>query len=77
MHFIVVGGGIAGLATAFALSLVGHRVTVIEESDGRVQTNNGVTCPPNMSKILKDWGLQSWLDQVGGKVANFRLTAGQ
>lgn len=75
LHFIVVGGGIAGLATAFALSLVGHRVTVIEESDGRVQTNNGVTCPPNMSKILKDWGLQSWLDQVGGKVANFRLTA--
>ncbi|TFL00416.1 hypothetical protein BDV98DRAFT_569772 [Pterulicium gracile] len=75
LHFIIVGGGIAGLATAFALSLVGHRVTVIEESDGRIQTNNGVTCPPNMSKILQDWGLQSWLDQVGGKVANFRLTA--
>lgn len=39
LHFIIVGGGIAGLATAFALSLVGHRVTVIEESDGRIQVS--------------------------------------
>jgi salicylate hydroxylase len=65
LRFTVIGGSLAGLATAYGLTLIGHQVCVVEQSNGTVQSSNGVTCPPNMTKILKDWGLQSWLDQVG------------
>lgn len=31
LDFVVVGGGIAGLASAWSLRLAGHRVTVLEQ----------------------------------------------
>lgn len=36
LDFIVVGGGIAGLSTAWSLQKVGHRVTVFEQNHADV-----------------------------------------
>ncbi|KZT69787.1 FAD/NAD(P)-binding domain-containing protein [Daedalea quercina L-15889] len=66
IHFIVVGGGIAGLATALALTRVGHSVTVLEKGDGKSNRGRGgIRIPPNMSKVLFHWGLKDMMKEVG------------
>ncbi|KAF5362108.1 hypothetical protein D9756_002530 [Leucocoprinus leucothites] len=57
IDMIVVGGGIGGLATAYALAKSGHRVQVLEKSSGLHQRAGGIRVPPNMTKILLAWGL--------------------
>ncbi|KZT02548.1 FAD/NAD(P)-binding domain-containing protein [Laetiporus sulphureus 93-53] len=57
--------GIAGLAAAVALTRVGHRVQVLEKSDGtKNRGGGGVRMPPNMSKILFHWGLKEKLRKI-------------
>jgi salicylate hydroxylase len=86
LRFIVVGGGIAGLACAYTLQIAGHRVHVVEQSDGKhrvsplssversikttsVQSGNGVRCPPNMNRYLKEWGLGAAIDRLAIKTS--------
>ncbi|KDQ57348.1 hypothetical protein JAAARDRAFT_35975 [Jaapia argillacea MUCL 33604] len=64
IDFLVVGAGIAGLSCAIALSRVGHRVVVVEKDDGTPQLSSGIKVPPNMSKILIDWGLEPALKSL-------------
>lgn len=61
IDFIIVGAGIAGLATAFALAQSGHRVRIFERRSGINQRAVGVRVPPNLCKILYEWGLQEEL----------------
>ncbi|KAJ6473162.1 hypothetical protein C8R45DRAFT_407999 [Mycena sanguinolenta] len=68
MHFqaalkidvLIIGGGISGLACAYALGRSGHNVRVFEETNGR-QSGAGVRVPPNLTKILVEWGLEKEL----------------
>ncbi|KAG1737068.1 uncharacterized protein EDB91DRAFT_1140876 [Suillus paluster] len=67
IKFLVVGGGIAGLACAIALRRVGHHVVVLERySDADISTmsHGGIGLPPNVSKILFHWGLERALRRV-------------
>jgi 2-polyprenyl-6-methoxyphenol hydroxylase-like FAD-dependent oxidoreductase len=66
----VVGAGIAGLATAVALTQRGHRVTVIEE---RIDTSSGagISIWPNALAALDHLGLGDQVRAAGG-----RITAG-
>ncbi|KAJ7692366.1 hypothetical protein B0H14DRAFT_2414760 [Mycena olivaceomarginata] len=48
--------GIGGLACAYALGRSGHLVRVLEKTAGR-QRGAGVRVPPNLTKILVEWGL--------------------
>jgi hypothetical protein len=80
IDFLVVGGGLAGLACAIALSRVGHRVLVLEQDieDEQVghslvgclhlisflQDSRGCRLPPNVTKILFHWGLQEKLRSI-------------
>ncbi|KAL4066712.1 hypothetical protein V8B97DRAFT_2022535 [Scleroderma yunnanense] len=64
IDFVIVGGGITGLACALALRRVGHRVIVLEklvEDQISQLANGGGRLPPNASKILFQWGLESAL----------------
>ncbi|WP_280398852.1 FAD-dependent oxidoreductase [Nocardia carnea] len=54
---VVVGGGIGGLSTAFALSRLGLRVRVLERSKEFGEVGAGIQLAPNCTRILDDYGL--------------------
>ncbi|GAA4611822.1 3-hydroxybenzoate 6-hydroxylase [Actinoallomurus liliacearum] len=58
---VVVGGGIGGLATAYALATSGRSVSVLERAPEFTEVGAGLQMAPNATRILKDWGL---LDEV-------------
>lgn len=79
IDFTVVGGGIGGLACAYALARSGHHVRVLEKASSSrrvcfsltafvlihlLQTTGGIRVPPNLSKILVEWGLEHRLRNV-------------
>lgn len=64
LDIVVVGGGIGGLAAAHALVNAGHRVRVLERSSKTTKRAGGIRVPPNLSKILLDWGLAGKLSKA-------------
>jgi 2-polyprenyl-6-methoxyphenol hydroxylase-like FAD-dependent oxidoreductase len=69
-QFLVVGAGIAGLATAVALQRRGHAVTVVESRDDTT-TGAGISIWPNALAALDHIGLGDAVRDSGG-----RITAG-
>lgn len=65
---MVVGAGIAGLATAVALQRRGHRVTILEE---RTDTSSGagISIWPNALAALDEIGLGDAVRASGGRVS--------
>ncbi|MPY85604.1 MAG: 3-hydroxybenzoate 6-hydroxylase, partial [Actinophytocola sp.] len=55
------GGGIGGLANAYALATEGHSVRVLERAPEFAEVGAGLQLAPNATRILRDWGL---LDEV-------------
>ena len=55
-NFVFWTEGVAGLATAYALRLAGHHVTIYEaQGFFNAGYKGGQRIPPNVSKILKEW----------------------
>lgn len=54
---VIVGGGIGGLSTAFALSRLGLRVRVLEQAKQFGEVGAGIQLAPNCTRILDDYGL--------------------
>ena len=68
-RFLVVGAGIAGLATAVALRRVGHDVQVIEgRSDTETGAGAGISIWPNALAALDNLGLGDEVRAAGGRV---------
>jgi 2-polyprenyl-6-methoxyphenol hydroxylase-like FAD-dependent oxidoreductase len=67
-HFLVVGAGIAGLATAAALQRNGHRVTVFEERTDP-SSGAGISIWPNALAALDELGLGDAVRASGGRVS--------
>ena len=67
-EIVVIGAGIAGLATATALAQRGHSVTVIEE---RTDTGSGagISIWPNALAALDVLGLGEQVRAAGGRVS--------
>jgi hypothetical protein len=51
LRVVVVGGGLAGIATAFTLQRAGHNVTVLERSDGKARVSSSF-CLSNCCSFL-------------------------
>ena len=66
-HITVIGAGIAGLATAVALSRTGHHVTVIEQRTDAA-SGAGISIWPNALAALDQIGLGDTVRQAGGRV---------
>ncbi|UJL28188.1 FAD-dependent oxidoreductase [Mycolicibacterium sp. jd] len=66
-HTIVIGAGIAGLATAVALRRVGHDVTVIEQRTD-LTSGAGISIWPNALAALDQIGLGDNVRKAGGRV---------
>ncbi|KAF9528455.1 hypothetical protein CPB83DRAFT_906740 [Crepidotus variabilis] len=63
----IVGGGLSGLAAAYALRRAGHEVLILEKSDGSsrsMQSPGGLRSLPNMTKVLMNWGLEQELSRI-------------
>lgn len=58
---VIAGGGIGGLANAYALARAGQRVRVLERSPEFAEVGAGIQIAPNATRILREWGL---LDDV-------------
>ncbi|KAF9230824.1 hypothetical protein BU15DRAFT_56831 [Melanogaster broomeanus] len=76
LEFIVVGGGIAGLATAYSLQQAGHQVTVFERSVGHSKSRGVVRSPPNMTCILDYWDMGEPLAKRSVRISGSTLIAG-
>ena len=61
---LIAGGGIGGLAAALALSRQGAAVQVIEQAAAFAEVGAGIQIGPNVTRILRDWGLEDGLRQV-------------
>lgn len=62
----VVGGGIAGLAVALALSRTERplSITVLEQASVLSEVGAGIQLGPNAMRVLHAWGLQDALEEV-------------
>ncbi|NYE48430.1 salicylate hydroxylase [Spinactinospora alkalitolerans] len=54
---IVVGGGIGGLANAYALAGAGRKVTVLERAPEFAEVGAGLQMAPNATRVLREWGM--------------------
>ncbi|MBB2774083.1 MULTISPECIES: FAD-dependent monooxygenase [Mycolicibacterium] len=66
-QILVVGAGIAGLATAVALQRIGHPVTVVEEK-ADTSAGAGISIWPNALAALDAFGLGDAVRASGGRV---------
>lgn len=57
LPFLIVGGGIGGLATALALGRLGHRVHVLERAPEFGEIGAGLQIAPNASRVLDSLGV--------------------
>ncbi|WP_372343528.1 FAD-dependent oxidoreductase [Streptomyces sp. KL116D] len=62
---LVVGGGIGGLSTAYALSRQGLRVRVLEQAPEYGEVGAGLQIAPNCTRILADYGLLDEAKSLG------------
>jgi 2-polyprenyl-6-methoxyphenol hydroxylase-like FAD-dependent oxidoreductase len=66
MRVVVVGGGIAGLASALALVRVGHEVTVLERHQDPPEIGAGISLWSNALQALGELGLMDQVRAMGG-----------
>ncbi|KAG9246621.1 FAD binding domain-containing protein [Calycina marina] len=59
MDVVIIGAGITGLATAISLRRCGHKVTIYERSSLNNEIGAAINIPPNASRFLAPWGLDS------------------
>ncbi|MFE4590334.1 FAD-dependent oxidoreductase [Streptomyces laurentii] len=62
---LVVGGGIGGLSTAYALSRQGLRVRVLEQAPEYGEVGAGLQIAPNCTRILAEYGLLDEAKELG------------
>ncbi|KAJ7046065.1 hypothetical protein C8F04DRAFT_1322629 [Mycena alexandri] len=67
LSIVVVGCGLGGLAAALCLGRAGHRVTVFEAASEATEIGVGIQVPPNVSRLLREWGLQEELEKTAVK----------
>ncbi|KAL2037776.1 hypothetical protein N7G274_009501 [Stereocaulon virgatum] len=60
-HVVVVGAGLAGLATAILLCKAGYKVTVLEQDAELREIGAGIQLPTNANKVLIEMGI---LDKI-------------
>ncbi len=63
-QLLIAGGGIGGLAAALAVARAGWDVRLFERAPEFSEVGAGVQLGPNVTRILRDWGLEDELAAV-------------
>ena len=71
----ILGGGIAGLATAISLRHLGMEVSVFERRRSVHNLGAGIVCWPNASFVLSELGVLDEISAVAGAVTTMRRTS--
>jgi salicylate hydroxylase len=64
LRILVAGAGIGGLAAALACSRAGHAVQMFEKASKFEEIGAGIQLGPNVTRVLKGWGLGKALNAV-------------
>ncbi|QDT08044.1 FAD-dependent urate hydroxylase [Rubripirellula lacrimiformis] len=72
MDVAILGGGIAGLATAISLKQIGKTVRVYERRRSMHHLGAGIVCWPNATFVLSELGVLDRLRSVAGAVTAMR-----
>ncbi|WP_048825691.1 FAD-dependent oxidoreductase [Hymenobacter sp. DG25B] len=72
-HFLIIGAGIGGLATAHGLLQQGHTVQVIEAAPELREIGAGVVLGANAMQALSKLGLQETIQAHGTPITKIQL----
>src|SRR5689334_4133948 len=64
LQLAIAGAGIGGLAAAFACRRAGCEVQVFEQARALSETGAGIQLGPNVTRVLREWGLGARLEQL-------------
>ena len=65
LQIVIVGAGLAGLATAIGFVRHGHRVTVLERKPKSAEeSGSGILLGPNAMRVIEAWGLKDEFERV-------------
>jgi len=73
LNIIISGAGLGGLATAIALRIRGHAITVFEKAASLDEVGAGIQIPPNSSRLLLSWGLGPYLQELATEPEAIRM----
>jgi len=73
MRILVIGGGIAGLATAIALEQAGLEPLVLEQSPELTEIGSGIGIQPNGLRVLKSLGAADHVLRAGVRIDTSEL----
>ncbi|KAJ3509209.1 hypothetical protein NLJ89_g5343 [Agrocybe chaxingu] len=68
---------LTGLASAYTLRRAGHEVVLLEKGDGKARSTGGLRSPPNLTKLLNQWGLGPTLDHIARQCTRINFYAGE
>ena len=74
---LLAGAGIGGLAAALACARVGVPVQLFERSPALVEAGAGIQLGPNVTRLLKGWGLQTALQAVAAYPENLLIRSAE
>ncbi|KAJ7094455.1 hypothetical protein B0H15DRAFT_775906 [Mycena belliarum] len=78
LTFLIIGGGLSGLACAYVLRNAGHDVVIFEQNSGRVKTEGSIRAPPNMTRLLSRWpGMAAFLEMHGTRCSGMSFRSGE
>ena len=69
---LIVGGGIAGLSSGLALAQADAEVRILESAPAFTEVGAGVQLGPNVTRILKSWGLLPAIEKLASHPANLQ-----
>ena len=72
MNIAILGGGVAGVASAIALKLKGHDVTVYERRPADANIGAGIVVWPNAAFVLEQFGILDDMAAVAGRPRTMR-----
>jgi len=74
---LLAGAGIGGLAAALACARIGVPVQLFERSPSLAEVGAGIQLGPNVTRLLKGWGLQTALQAVAAYPENLLIRSAE